>query len=305
MTIEAILARGFQFLLALTGAYTLALWFALIVWAFRDIESRSRSVVAQIFSTLLVVLFFIPGALIYLLLRPRETLDEAFGRALEEEYLLQDLEDLSLCPTCHHPVRDDFIVCPSCYTELRRTCPSCERLVDVNWAICAFCTSELMTPQEPVRELPKVERPSLLPLPLRLLRERTEVRLEHSLDLVAPEEAPLLPQGERPANGAVIARETHEADAWTDDTGKRAWSLSRVREVFRPLTPNGAGYENGLAPDDDDEVTAPVRAWVSERTNGADAHEDEADDALASSRTPSRELFSYDIPKKPTTPDQD
>src|SRR3954470_3886523 len=132
MTIEALIARGFQLLLAMTGAYLVALWFALVVWTFRDIESRSRSVIAQIFSTLVVVLFFVPGVLIYLLLRPRETLDEAFGRALEEEYLLQDLEDLSLCPGCHHPVRDEFVACPHCFTELRRTCPSCNKLVDVS-----------------------------------------------------------------------------------------------------------------------------------------------------------------------------
>lgn len=294
MTIEAVLARGFQLLLALSGAYTLALWFALIVWAFRDIESRSRSVVAQIFSTLLVVLFFVPGALIYLLLRPRETLDEAFGRALEEEYLLQDLEDLNLCTTCHHPVRDDFVVCPHCYTELRRTCPSCERLIDVNWAICAFCTTELVTAEEPTREPARVERPSLLPLPLRLLRERTEVRLEHSLDLVGPEQAPRLPQGERPANGSVIARETHEAGAWTDDTGKRAWSLSRVREVFRPLHPNGEPYTNGHG-SDDDAVTAPMRAWAD---NTLSSGEEEEQEQLAAPRLPTRELFSYEVPKK-------
>lgn len=301
MTIEAILARGFQLLLALSGAYTLALWFALIVWAFRDIESRSRSVVAQIFSTLLVVLFFIPGALIYLLLRPRETLDEAFGRALEEEYLLQDLEDLSLCPTCHHPVRDDFVVCPHCYTELRHTCPSCERLIDVNWAICAYCTAELVTaeeaPSEPVRE----ERPSLLPLPLRLLRERTEVRLEHSLDLVAPEQAPRLPQGEHPANGSVIARETHEAGAWADDTGQRAWSLSRVREVFRPLHPNGEPYTNGHGPDDQEEVTAP-HDWS---TAALDRPSGDEPGSLAPPRTPTRELFSYDLAKTSQPPEQE
>jgi hypothetical protein len=298
MTIEALLARGFQLMLALTGAYTLALWFALIVWAFRDIESRSRSVIAQIFSTLLVVLFFVPGALIYLLLRPRETLDEAFGRALEEEYLLQDLEDLSLCPTCHHPVQEDFIVCPQCYTELRRTCPSCERLVDVDWAICAFCTAELVTPQESASEPVKEERPSLLPLPLRLLRERTEVRLEHSLDLVAPEQAPRLPEGEHPANGAVISRETHAAGEWADDTGKRAWSLSRVREVFRPVHPDGEPYENGHGPDD--EVTQPVR-WATkplDKPNGEDTEATDDDEPPAPPRTPTRELFSYGPPKQ-------
>ncbi|MEZ4500631.1 MAG: hypothetical protein R2839_11270 [Thermomicrobiales bacterium] len=63
------------------------------MWAYRDINARSQSVVTQIVGTLLVVLFSIPGALLYLLLRPKETLDEAYQRSLEEEYLLQDLEE--------------------------------------------------------------------------------------------------------------------------------------------------------------------------------------------------------------------
>jgi len=239
MTIDAIIARGFQLLLALTGAYTIALWFALIVWTFRDIESRSRSVVAQIFSTLLVVLFFIPGALIYFLLRPKETLDETFGRALEEEYLLQDLEDLSLCPNCHRPVQDDFVACPQCFTELRHTCHSCNRLVDVSWSICAYCTAELVTVPDEIEGPPaQEERPSLLPLPLRLLRERTEVRLEH---LLSPEQEGKLPEGQP---SSLIARETQAAGAWTDDSGKDSWFLSRAREVFAtPVTPTPAKHE--------------------------------------------------------------
>ena len=241
MTIDAIIARGFQLLLALTGAYTIALWFALIVWTFRDIESRSRSVIAQIFSTLLVVLFFIPGALIYFLLRPKETLDETFGRALEEEYLLQDLEDLSLCPSCHRPVQDDFVACPHCFTELRHTCHSCNRLVDVSWSICAYCTAELVTVSDEIEGPPvKEERPSILPLPLRLLRERTEIRLEH---LLTPEQDGKLPEGQP---SALIARETQAAGAWTDDSGKDSWFLSRAREVFAtPVTPTPATPDDG------------------------------------------------------------
>jgi RNA polymerase subunit RPABC4/transcription elongation factor Spt4 len=233
MTIDAIIARVFQLLLALTGAYTIALWFALIVWTFRDIESRSRSVIAQIFSTLLVVLFFIPGALIYFLLRPKETLDETFGRALEEEYLLQDLEDLSLCPNCHRPVHEDYVACPHCLTELRHTCHSCNKLVDVSWSICAYCTAELVTVSDEIEGPPvKEERPSLLPLPLRLLRERTEVRLEH---LLTPEQGSKLPEGQP---SSLIARETQAAGAWTDDSGKDSWFLSRAREVFAtPVAP--------------------------------------------------------------------
>jgi len=132
-------ARGAQFLLAIGIAYVIALWFALVAWTFRDIESRSRSVFTQVFSTLLVVLFFVPGLMLYLILRPKETLDQAFQRALEEEYLLQDLDDLPLCPGCQRAVDPEFVLCPHCQTGLRGPCPSCSRLVDLRWEVCPYC----------------------------------------------------------------------------------------------------------------------------------------------------------------------
>ena len=132
-------ARGAQFLLAIGIAYLIALWFALVAWTFRDIEARSRSVFTQVFSTLLVVLFFVPGLLLYLILRPKETLDQAFQRALEEEYLLQDLDDLPLCPGCQRTVDPEFVLCPHCQTALRGPCPACSRLIDLRWDVCPYC----------------------------------------------------------------------------------------------------------------------------------------------------------------------
>jgi hypothetical protein len=134
-------ARGAQFLLAVGIAYVIALWFALAAWTFRDIEARSRSVFTQVFSTLLVVLFFVPGLLLYLILRPKETLDQAFQRALEEEYLLQDLDDLPLCPGCQRQVDQEFILCPHCQTSLRGPCPACARLIDLRWSVCPYCAT--------------------------------------------------------------------------------------------------------------------------------------------------------------------
>lgn len=136
---EALLARGVQLFIALVGAYFLALWFALAVWTFQDIQARSRSAMAQIFSTLVVVLLPIAGVLIYLILRPSATLEESFQRSLEEEFLLQDLEEYPFCPKCRRAVRDDFAWCPSCRYELREPCSGCERLVDLRWSACAYC----------------------------------------------------------------------------------------------------------------------------------------------------------------------
>lgn len=142
MGIEGFLARGAQLLLALGGAYLIALWFVLVVWTYRDIESRSKNVITQIFSTLLVVLFWIPGVLLYMILRPKETLDSTFQRSLEEEYLLQDLEELPLCPSCERYVHDDFVLCPHCHSKLRDNCHSCGRLVDLTWTVCPYCAAD-------------------------------------------------------------------------------------------------------------------------------------------------------------------
>ncbi len=152
------LSSAARLVIAVGLAYIAALWFALIVWTYRDIEQRSRSVITQIFATLLVVLFFVPGALLYLVLRPRDTLDEAFQRSLEEEYLLQDLEDLPRCHSCHRAIESDWVVCPSCHTELRHECPNCGHLVRVTWDICPYCATELEPAATPPEESGSIGR---------------------------------------------------------------------------------------------------------------------------------------------------
>ena len=149
-------ARGAQVLLALGGAYVAVLWFASIVWTYRDIEARSRNVITQVASTLLSVLFPFIGIPLYMILRPKDTLDASYQRSLEEEYLLQDLEELPLCPTCQRFVEDDFVLCPHCHGTLREPCVSCSRLVDLRWALCPYCgTSQDGRSIEPVVATPE------------------------------------------------------------------------------------------------------------------------------------------------------
>lgn len=140
---EEVLARIFQFSVALIGAFLVALWFALVIWTYRDAVQRSRNPVMQVFSTLIVVLFFIPGVAIYLLLRPRETIDERQQRWIEEEYLAQELDEIAACPSCNHTIRDEWIYCPTCRYQLRRACQSCGHLVETTWDVCAFCGIDL------------------------------------------------------------------------------------------------------------------------------------------------------------------
>src|SRR5579864_8326338 len=72
-------------------AFGLAVQFSIIVWTFMDIRSRSRDVLVWIFATALVALFSVFGLVVYLILRPHETLMQAYERSLEEEALLQEI----------------------------------------------------------------------------------------------------------------------------------------------------------------------------------------------------------------------
>ncbi|HMA32859.1 MAG TPA: zinc ribbon domain-containing protein [Chloroflexia bacterium] len=130
---------AFQFLVACTGAYLVALWLSMIIWTFRDIQSRTRDVIAIALSTLLVTVFTIPGVFLYYILRPKATLAESYERSLEEEYLLQDIEDAEVCPACKRRVERDFTYCPHCRTKLRRECEHCGTAVSLRWHACPTC----------------------------------------------------------------------------------------------------------------------------------------------------------------------
>jgi len=128
-----------QVILFFLGAYILAFWLSLIIWTYVDIRSRSRDLLAAFLSVMLVLVFNLAGLVIYLILRPKETLAEAYQRALEEEALLQDIEAQYVCPGCKQKVEPDFLLCPNCHTQLKERCPNCGRLLNLSWNICPYC----------------------------------------------------------------------------------------------------------------------------------------------------------------------
>jgi len=127
------------FVIAFFAAFVAALWLSTIIWTWRDIRSRTQDVILQVFGTVLTAAFPGGGILIYLILRPRQSLADLYERQLEEESLLAEMTERQTCPTCHYRVESEFQICPSCATKLRRACPRCDHLLELKWNVCPYC----------------------------------------------------------------------------------------------------------------------------------------------------------------------
>lgn len=125
------------------GGVTIALVGGIVIWTFRDIRARSRDFLAQILATLLVIVLPVIGFVVYLMLRPRETLAEAYERSLEQEALLQAIEEPEVCPGCGQRVKSDYLYCPACHTRLKKACPECGHPLHLRWALCPYCGASI------------------------------------------------------------------------------------------------------------------------------------------------------------------
>ncbi|MCL4860501.1 MAG: zinc ribbon domain-containing protein [Caldilineaceae bacterium] len=136
-------------IVAMVGAFLFAFWVAMGIWAFNDIRTRSRDWLVILLACVLVLVFPVVGWVLYLMIRPKNTLADVYDRALEEEALLRELEETMACQACGVPVKEAWVYCPTCHTQLQHSCPSCSKLVRNEWEICVFCGAEQLAVDAP------------------------------------------------------------------------------------------------------------------------------------------------------------
>jgi RNA polymerase subunit RPABC4/transcription elongation factor Spt4 len=134
---------------------------SLIIWTYRDIRARARDPLLRILAVLVVAILFLPGIVVYLILRPAHTLEEEYQNTLEEEALLQAIEDSPLCPGCGRRVKELWTICPNCHTKLKKPCHQCGKLMELAWNLCPYCGTpapgmrrENLTLDEAMRPIP-------------------------------------------------------------------------------------------------------------------------------------------------------
>jgi hypothetical protein len=147
--------------------YAVALWLAAAFWAFRDMRCRTVNPVAPYLAAGGVIMFsplLFPLAVVaYRIVRPQETISEAWERHLAEEAMQAEVE-ATTCAGCGRHVDEEWLACPTCGTRLSRRCGECGKPVALDWALCAWCGREFgrEIPQ-PIHSLDRPVAPPLMP----------------------------------------------------------------------------------------------------------------------------------------------
>jgi len=121
----------------------LIFWFAIVWWVWFDASARTTKIWAKIASVILVAVFNIFGLIIYLIIRPDQTIEGIYWEDLERRYMKYETSELGDCPKCGAQLYPGFIHCSNCGYELKVQCPKCELFVDRKFKYCSFCGTRI------------------------------------------------------------------------------------------------------------------------------------------------------------------
>ncbi|MHB2000199.1 MAG: zinc ribbon domain-containing protein [Solirubrobacteraceae bacterium] len=139
------------------------IYVALIYWTVTDARRRIGDPLLVGCAFLVSLVPFV-GAIVYMIVRPPDFLEDARERELEIRTAEARLARLraELCPHCDFPIERDFLRCPSCQRQLKERCGSCSRPLDPGWSLCPYCEAPAPggEPERSRRRRARVERES-------------------------------------------------------------------------------------------------------------------------------------------------
>jgi Double zinc ribbon len=142
----------------LTLFFVAVFWLAIAYWVYKDARRRIEDPWLVVMATILGLIPPFVGALIYMLFRPPEYLEDVRERELEIKAMEERLARRDLhCPVCRAEVEATFLICPVCTTRLRQACTNCKAPLEALWQVCPYCETLVDTPA--ALELGRIEPP--------------------------------------------------------------------------------------------------------------------------------------------------
>ena len=138
--------------------FLVVFWLAIAFWVFKDARKRIDDPWLVALATLLGLGLPFVGALIYMLFRPPEYLEDVHERELEIRAIEERLRHEHMrCPVCRAEIDASYLVCPVCTTRLKEACATCKAPLEPAWQVCPFC--ETPVPARPPIELAEPPKP--------------------------------------------------------------------------------------------------------------------------------------------------
>src|SRR5256885_16248974 len=126
--------------------FAIVLWLSVAYWVYKDAKRRIDDPVLVAVSVAVGLVLPYVGALVYMLFRPPEYLEDVRERELEIKAMEERLSRRDMhCPVCRAEVDPAFLICPVCTTRLRQSCANCKAPLEALWQVCPYCE----TPVEP------------------------------------------------------------------------------------------------------------------------------------------------------------
>jgi hypothetical protein len=148
----------------LAGFFVVVFWLATAFWVFKDARRRIEDPWIVEMATLLGLVPPFLGPIVYLFLRPPDSIEERLDRELENRAIEERLAESDLrCPVCRGSVDASFLVCPVCTTRLKQACTECGSPLEAIWQACPYCATPVppaaLAGEEPLQPL-RVRRTS-------------------------------------------------------------------------------------------------------------------------------------------------
>jgi hypothetical protein len=132
-------------------------WFVLVGWVWVDSGERTSNRQARIIYLLLVLVLNIPGLIIYLIVRPSETIEQIYWADLERRYLKYETAELGDCPECGSQLFPGYHFCANCGCDIKKKCPSCGVMISKTARYCAHCGAKITDTTHKEEEYPSIE----------------------------------------------------------------------------------------------------------------------------------------------------
>lgn len=155
--VDGIANTNYNIVGSIVGAISLIFWLVVTSWIWVDSDERTTNKGMRLFYVL-IGLIPVVGWIIYLIVRPSETIDEIYWGDLERRYLKYEAKELGDCPRCGTQLFPGFIFCPNCKKRIKRKCSNCEVYIDLEYKYCTNCGNMMQKSAVKEKEVSKEEK---------------------------------------------------------------------------------------------------------------------------------------------------